>query len=278
MKKVLLIGELNQTLSSVNKYLSTRYNTQICADVMELIEEKANGFQPEMVTVCLTGIGKLDPRILNLFSSQYSETPVLLIGTEEECRYYYQYYEKEQFDFATRPTTLLALMKKCDEMLRPAVAEPTEEVLSEVQANVKKAGENGNSETGEQRKKKILAVDDSGILLRSVKAMLEGQYEIKLATSGMMAIKMARKETPDVILLDYEMPDFDGKQTLEEIRKDEQLKEIPVVFLTGVADKTHIAAVLGLKPAGYLLKPIDRQKLIDTIEKVKTVKGTGSST
>lgn len=268
MKKVLLIGELNQTLSSVNKHMSTRYQTQICEDVLELVAEKIKVFPPDMVAVCLSGRGKLDPQILNLFSGQYSETPVLLIGTEEECRCYHQYYEKEQFDFVIRPTTLLALMRKCAAMLRTAGAEPTEKEKVKTHTDEKNDGGNGYREIGDHRKKKILAVDDSGILLRSVKAMLDGQYEMKLATSGMMAIKMARKETPDVILLDYEMPDFDGKQTLEEIRKDEQLSEIPVVFLTGVADKAHIAAVLGLKPAGYLLKPIDWQKLIDTIEKV----------
>ena len=89
-----------------------------------------------------------------------------------------------------------------------------------------------------------------------------------MATSGQMALKQARKEAPDIILLDYEMPQWDGKRTLEEIRADEELKDIPVVFLTSIADKGDIIAILGLKPAGYILKPFNRDRLLDTIGKV----------
>ncbi len=110
-------------------------------------------------------------------------------------------------------------------------------------------------------------MDDSGILLRNIKTMLEKEYDVAVANSGMTAIKQAKKKTPDLILLDYEMPEWDGKKTLEEIRNDEELKDIPVVFVTAVADKAHIAAVLELRPSGYLLKPIEQQKLYDTIEK-----------
>ena len=55
---------------------------------------------------------------------------------------------------------------------------------------------------------------------------------------------------------------------MEEIQTDEELKDIPVVFLTAVSDRAHIEAVLKLKPSGYLLKPIEQNKLVDTIEKV----------
>ena len=75
------------------------------------------------------------------------------------------------------------------------------------------------------------------------------------------------KKRPDLILLDYEMPVCDGKQTLEMIRADEDLRDIPVLFLTGVSDRAHIEAVLDLKPAGYMLKPPIREKIVEAIEK-----------
>ncbi len=254
MKKVLLVGELNQTVSSVNKHLSTRFQTQICMDSLDLVKGMTKVFEPDMAVICLVGVGDLDKRILEFFREQNGQMPVLLIGTAEECKYFQQYYEEEQFDFAIRPTTLTVLLQKCLEMLRMSETEQVEACQS--------------VDTEPSRRRRILAVDDSGVLLRSVKAMLENQYDIAVATSGMMAIKQAKKNLPDLILLDYEMPEWDGKKTLEEIRVDEELKDIPVVFLTGVADKEHITAVLGLKPSGYLLKPIEQQKLIDTIERV----------
>ena len=56
--------------------------------------------------------------------------------------------------------------------------------------------------------------------------------------------------------------------TLEMIRADKDMKDIPVIFLTAVNDREHIEAVLKLKPAGYLLKPPIKKRLIAEIDKV----------
>lgn len=120
----------------------------------------------------------------------------------------------------------------------------------------------------EQLKRQILLVDDSPLALRSIKAMLDKKYDVAVATSGEKALVAAKKNLPDLILLDYEMPGWDGRKTLEELRNDEEVGDIPVVFLTGVADKEHITAVLGMNPKGYLLKPVDKDKLLNTIKEV----------
>ena len=70
------------------------------------------------------------------------------------------------------------------------------------------------------------------------------------------------------ILLDYEMPVCDGRMTLEMIRADEEMKDIPVVFLTAINDRANIEAVLKLKPAGYFLKPPVKDHLLGEIEKI----------
>ena len=116
-------------------------------------------------------------------------------------------------------------------------------------------------------KKKLLIVDDDGTTLRVLKGMLEHEYDVTIVNSGMNAIKAIGKKRPDLILLDYEMPVCDGRQTLEMLRADEESKHIPVVFLTGVNDRTHIEAVLSLRPAGYLLKPPDKKMIVDTTRK-----------
>ena len=76
------------------------------------------------------------------------------------------------------------------------------------------------------------------------------------------------KKKPDLILLDYDMPGWNGKVTFEKIREIPEYVDIPIVFLTGMADKEHITAVLHLNPAGYILKPISSDKLLSTIESV----------
>ncbi len=264
MKKVLLVGELNQTVSSVNEYLSTCFKTQICMDSLELVKGMTKVFQPDMVVICLVGVGELDVRIIDLFRKKDVATPVLVVGTPEECKYYEQIYQGNRIAFVTRPTTSSVLIEKCSNMLAGNIVKE-EESISVVDIS---AIDSSIVEKEQEKRKCILTVDDSGILLRNVKNMLANEYDVVVANSGVTAISQAKKKKPDLILLDYEMPEWDGKRTLEEIQKDDEIKNIPVVFLTGVADKDNIAAVLKLKPAGYLLKPVEPQKLLETIEKV----------
>lgn len=254
MKKVLLIGEFNQTVSSLNAYLTDYYNTQICADNLKMVKGMVKVFQPNIALVCLVGLNELDKRILDYFQNEKENISVLVIGTADECRNYIDYYEGEQFDYILRPTTQSALLEKCSEMLKTKDFEPAEEVVSV-----------GKSE---ERKKRILIVDDSAMSLRNIKGILDQIYEVAVATDGEKGLAMAKKKQPDLILLDYEMPGWDGRKTLEEIRKDDELMDIPVMFLTGVADKEHIGAVLGMKPAGYLLKPVEQSKLLSMIEEI----------
>ena len=136
----------------------------------------------------------------------------------------------------------------------------------DVKASAKKMDE-FIKEHGKHVKKKILVVDDSGIMLRNIKRWLEDKYQVILANSGAMAIKYLATNRPDLVLLDYEMPVIDGSQVLEMIRTETEFCDIPVIFLTGKNDKESIMKVLDLKPEGYLLKSMEPQKIIDEIDK-----------
>ena len=128
---------------------------------------------------------------------------------------------------------------------------------------------------GKHTKKKILVVDDSGVMLRSVKGWLEDYYQVTLANSGAMAIKYLSTNRPDLVLLDYEMPVVNGKQVLEMIRTEAEFSDIPVMFLTSKNDKETIRQVLGLKPEGYILKSTKPEQIIqminDFFQKQKTI-------
>lgn len=115
-------------------------------------------------------------------------------------------------------------------------------------------------------KKKILVVDDSGAMLRSVKSWLEGKYQVILANSGTMAIKYLAMDHPDLILLDYEMPVCDGRQVLEMIRSESEFASVPVFFLTGKNDRESVLSVSPLKPEGYLLKTMEPERIVQIID------------
>lgn len=116
------------------------------------------------------------------------------------------------------------------------------------------------------KKKKILVVDDSDFVLHAMDELLNKDYDVMPAKSGLSAIRAITLNRPDLVLLDYEMPVCDGSQVLEMIRSEEDFADIPVIFLTSRTDKESIKKVLALKPAGYLsksLQPLDVKREID---------------
>ncbi len=253
MKKILLIGKFNKEVQNLNEYLSKSYNIQICAESMELIQGMMKIVQPDMVLLCLVELEEIDTKILELFKDSYSNVPVLFIETEEGYGKHRQYYIDNHFTYLISPVKNETILNKCHEL-----------------TDITQADEIKRLKTGNKvrEQKQILVVDDSALALRSMKALLGKMYDVSVATSGEQAIKTIRKNPPDLILLDYEMPGCDGKKTLERIREDKDIQDIPVIFLTSVADKEHIAAVLGLNPAGYFLKPPERGKLLEAIENI----------
>ncbi|MFP3089171.1 response regulator [Treponema sp. TIM-1] len=113
---------------------------------------------------------------------------------------------------------------------------------------------------------KILVVDDNISSLKQIGAQLGGSYEVSLAKSGAMALQICMQEKPDLILLDIEMPEMDGFETLKRFRLNHYLGSIPVIFLTGNHD-TEIE-VRGLQSGArdFITKPVEKSILLHRIE------------
>lgn len=124
---------------------------------------------------------------------------------------------------------------------------------------------NQRSKEKEQEKKlnrrKILIVDDSATMREGMRQLLSEDYDVYTVDSGVAAIRSITLNTPDLVLLDYEMPICDGRQTLEMLRSEETFNSVPVIFLTGRKDTKSVVSVMHLKPAGYLLKTADLQHI-----------------
>jgi CheY-like chemotaxis protein len=119
----------------------------------------------------------------------------------------------------------------------------------------------------DRRKKKVLVVDDSPMILSSVSKMLGQKYKVFCASSGMVAIDIIKVQTPDLIFLDYAMPEFNGKDVYEILKVYPGMEDVPIVFLTGMSDREHVKELLELRPAGYLLKPPSPFKIVKMAEK-----------
>ena len=120
--------------------------------------------------------------------------------------------------------------------------------------------------TGENRKKTILIVDDDITYMRTVYEWLKENYHVGMASNGVQAISYLARNKADLVLLDYEMPIANGPQVLQMLKNDSETGHIPVMFLTGHSDKESVMSVVGLSPADYLLKTIDKYGLLKKLD------------
>lgn len=116
-------------------------------------------------------------------------------------------------------------------------------------------------------RKKILVIDDSAMILGSMSNMLGSKYKVYCANSGPKAMEIIEVNPPDLIFLDYAMPEFNGKDTYEFIKQHPGMENIPIIFLTSMSDTEHVKELIKLKPAGYILKPPSPFKILEAAQK-----------
>ena len=112
----------------------------------------------------------------------------------------------------------------------------------------------------------ILIVDDEAINIEILVEILNGKYELKVAYDGEIAIKIAKKILPDLIILDIEMPKMDGFEVAYELKNCDETKDIPIIFLTSKTQKEVILAALDCGAVDYITKPFFKEELEVRIE------------
>ncbi|MDR1242116.1 MAG: response regulator [Deltaproteobacteria bacterium] len=110
--------------------------------------------------------------------------------------------------------------------------------------------------------KEILVVDDNVTSLKQIAAFLAGSYGYFLVRSGAEAISTCARECPDIILLDVEMPDMDGFETIRILKDNPTMSHIPVIFLTGNQDNATEAAGLKFGARDFIRKPVEKDILL----------------
>ena len=115
------------------------------------------------------------------------------------------------------------------------------------------------------RRKSILIVDDDVAYMSMIMEWLRDKYRVSLANSGMQAITWLAKNHADLILLDYEMPVENGPRVLNNLRQKENIKDVPVMFLTGNSDETIFSELQNLNHQGVLVKTIGKDELMAKI-------------
>ncbi|MDR2554836.1 MAG: response regulator [Fibromonadaceae bacterium] len=113
----------------------------------------------------------------------------------------------------------------------------------------------------------IFIVDDSAVNLTKAKQALEGNYRVLTLLSAAKMFALIEKVTPDLILMDIEMPEMDGFTALQKLRENKKTEHIPVIFLTAFGDEAREARSLELGAVDFVTKPFSTSVLLNRISR-----------
>lgn len=256
------------------QFSSTRYEDLLC---------HANYFKPDLFVYCMDAesretISRMIP-IKNKFSRM--GIPFVIIGTKEDCSDFFKMTAGIEDLALEKPITAKKIQEKLTNYLHSLGRAKEEAKLKQrVEEEKKRLAEEEKAQKDNEimqilvdleeanHKKHVLVVDDDVRMLKVIKEHLHLEYDVATAINGKLALKFLENKTTDLILLDYVMPGEDGPTVLSKIHENPATKDIPVIFLTGMMEKGKIQEALSERPQGYLLKPIEREKLLSTIESV----------
>lgn len=275
--RILLTGN-NQVI--INEFFTYMDFTFECISTSVRYDDIMNHIkylQPDAFVYCLNGE---EPDELKRFVNIERKIadrriPLVIIGDSADCSQFMKVAPYLSPLVIQKPISSQGIADRIVKMLeekklvKAEESKPATEIeskyqdVSELLSQLQLAEE---EEKKEERRKHILVVDDDARILRLLKDYLSKRYELATAISGKVAMKFLETKDTDLILLDYEMPEEKGSEVFEKIRKNPKTADLPVVFLTGVTDRKKIMEVLALKPQGYLVKPIDMEKLSSTIK------------
>lgn len=118
-------------------------------------------------------------------------------------------------------------------------------------------------------KPKLLLVEDDPNIRFLAGLSLERYYEVQLAESGQQALDICQHLTPDVILLDIQLPGMNGIEVLTKLREKSEFKDITIIFITASVQTQEIAKYEQYAVQGIIRKPFDPMSLSAEIEKIR---------
>lgn len=255
MKYKLLLGGENSVIirdffSHTQKYFRCLTTTDLWNDVIGHFEF----FQPDVYVLFLDKESCADvSHHVNMLKEdeKYNSAAIAVVGKEEICDEIRQKCPWIANMLIKRPISPDNLALSIIDYLE---TDQSAKIMNETEV-VQKS----------QEKKHILVVDDDRTVLKTVKSILEKDYEVTSIINGTLVEKILATRKVDAVVLDYEMPIMTGAEVYRRIKENPDTKNIPICFLTGVSERIKVEEIMALKPRGYLLKPINTEMLLATM-------------
>ena len=110
-----------------------------------------------------------------------------------------------------------------------------------------------------EKKNSILIVDDDAANLMELTSILQSEYKLYAVSDGVTALEKAEESRPDLILLDVIMPEMDGFEVISKLKKSDNVKSIPVIFITGLSEEGNESEGLAKGAVDYIRKPFNAE-------------------
>ena len=243
MEKIVIVDDEPASLEILEGYLKDDYEVFAFHSSVTAIEEIPK-IEPDLVLLdilmpYIDGYETLK-RIRNMKSC--AEIPVIGISGQKNRTAVLEFLSKGGTRYFSKPVEKHFLQGEIEGLLR--------------------------QEASRKVKKKILVIDDELESLYYYKTILQKSYNVMTLNSGKMAIEYLLKFVPDLILLDYQMPLYNGRAMYQIIRKMDRIKDVPVLFLTGTQDNDVLLEIAALIPDGVILKNSGKDVLLEKVESV----------
>ncbi len=240
---VLLFGYSDEFFDALQQELSLHYYVRAPGILLGLKEDLEKGSCPLAIVIYLQSMGTSDFVIVNkLLKDRMSDIPMIMIGSKNECGLF---------------CTHVASSRRY-RVLMPCTVSDVSDAIAQCRIE--------NAPAAPQ--KTVLVVDDDRLVLSTLRGYLGKDYLVTTVATGLDALNFMKTSRPDLILMDYFLPGMNGPQVVHAIRDNCTTATIPFVFLTANTDRATVIECLKLKPAGYLVKPIDKATLLGTVEQI----------
>ena len=251
---LLRVGEYNRVLS---KFIN--YNTKIISTLDKIsspgAKESDFSFMADVKTLLMNmGCYKLMPLIDDIIST----------GKRGHNKFASDYAKKMLEEHNNLYAKIILTIEEDDKVDKTT---GEDEIIVSKETQVLKKVIHLMDHNEATRKMRILAVDDTPSILKMISAILADDYKVDTLINPVMVEKFLQQITPELFLLDYQMPELNGFDLVPIIRSFEEHKDTPIIFLTAMGTIDHVSIAYTLGACDYIVKPFKDSVLLEKVAK-----------
>lgn len=246
-KKIIIVDDVNYCLAGIKEGLKKNYEV-FPAPSVERMFEVLQFVKPDLILldVNMPGTSGYDAIRTLKADKGFADIPVIFLTSETDKNNVALGFKLGAADYVAKPFTPAVLIERIEYQLNSDTRKKTLRI--------------------ESPRKKIFYVDDMNYNLVSIKSQLEVHYEVYPLQYFDKMFELLAGVTPDLILLDINMPEIDGYDGIMSLKTDPRYKDIPVIFLTTKGDEESIDKGYRFGASDYVVKPFTYADLIKRID------------